>query len=392
MDPDQPLRALGGLTPEAFLRDYWGKKPLVVRGAFPDAAAVITPDALKKLATREEAVSRLVLEAGGAYPWELRHGPFRARDFRGLPPAKWSLLVQEVDRFVPAARALLDPFAFVPRWRLDDVMVSYAPPEGGVGAHVDNYDVFLLQGMGRRRWRIGNAPVLPEGERLVDGLDVAVLADFAWTDEHVLEPGDMLYLPPRVAHEGLALDACLTLSIGFRAPSHAEIVGGYLEHALAALPDGAFYADADLAPTERPGEIDARALEQVRGVLRAALTDDEAIRGWFGTYVTERRRDVEPDDDAPAPATPDAVAAHVGAGRALRHAPGARVAYVRHDGETTLFARGQAYRLEPELAFAASLLADRTSVSAADLAHHLPTPDFADLVAALVADGALVWG
>lgn len=382
------MQLLGGLSPDTFLRDYWQKKPLFVKGALPDFTPPVSPDDLKRLATREDAAARLILEEGGEYPWELRHGPFRLRDFQRLPETKWTFLVQEVDRFSEAARALLDRFSFIPRWRVDDLMISYAAPDGGVGAHIDNYDVFLIQGLGTRRWRIGGRPLAPEDERLVEDLDVSVLADFEWTEEFLCEPGDLLYLPPRFAHEGLALSACMTLSVGFRAPSHADIVSGFLEHALQRFPDDAFYADPDLAPATHPGAIDEAALAQVRSVLARALDDETAFREWFGTFMTESKRfDL---DVAGESVTEDDVAEAVRGGAGVRHTLGVRLAYVDlPDGARTLFAGGQAFRLEPDLAFSAPLLTDRLSVPAADLAPYVDAPDFCQLLATLVAEGFL---
>ena len=384
------MSPLGDLTPDEFLRDYWQKRPLLIRQAFPGFTSPIGPEALKALSTRDDAVSRLILEEGGDYPWQLYHGPFTKRELKGLPEQKWTILVQEVDRLVPEVRALLDPFAFIPHWRIDDVMISYAPAGGGVGAHIDSYDVFLLQGMGRRRWRIGNAPV--EDDTLVDDLDVSILAHFEWTDEYVLEPGDLLYLPPRIAHEGVALDDCLTLSIGFRAPSHAEIVAGFLEHALQTLPDSVFYSDPDLTIPTHPGEISPEAIDQVRSVLKNVLEDETALREWFGTFMTESRRGFE-SEALEDEVDPDALLDAIREGADVAHTPDARFAYVElSGGERTLFARGQAYRLEREIAFAAPLLADRRRIPAAELQPYLDSPDFAELLAALVGDGVLEIG
>lgn len=380
---------LGELTHEQFLRDYWQKKPLLIRQAFPGFLSPVTPQDLKALSTRDDAASRLILEEGGDYPWQLHHGPFTPEELRGLPPHKWTILVQEVDRLVPEIRALLDDFDFIPRWRVDDIMISYAPADGGVGAHIDNYDVFLLQGLGRRRWRIGAEPVADDS--VLEDLDVSILARFEWTHEYVLAPGDMLYLPPRIAHEGVALDDCLTLSIGFRAPSHVEIVTGFLEHALQTMPDDAFYADPDLTVPAHPGEIGAEALAQVRRVLHDALHDETAFREWFGTFMTESRRGF--DGEGGEEREPDEVAAAIRAGAGVSHAPDARFAYVDLDGGArTLFAGGQAYRLEQEVAFAAPLLSDRRAIPAADLQPHLGNPDFLELLAALAGDGFLEIG
>ena len=394
--PDTPLPALGGLSPRQFLAEYWQKKPLFVRGAVPEAAGVVTPDTLQALAERDDAVSRLLLEAGGDYPWELRHGPFPKRTWRRLPPEKWTLLVQEVDRFVPAARALMETFAFVPRWRMDDLMASYAVSEGGVGAHVDNYDVFLIQGAGRRRWRIGDRPIPAAEEVLVEDLDVAMLAEWEAAEAFVVEPGDLLYLPPRFAHEGVALDECLTISVGFRAPSHRDLLGGFLEHALLNAPDDAFYTDPDLTPATHPGEIAPEAVACLHRVLLDAVQDEAAFRLWLGAHLTEAPREMDEPDDPESSSAEEAdhetVAARLREGAALEHAPGARLAYVRSEGgSATLFANGQAYELEPPLAPLAPLLTDHPAIPAEALTPHLATPDVPDLLIALLEDGVLVW-
>ncbi len=383
MPDDAPL---GRLTPEAFLRDYWQKKPLLIPGALPGFTTPVTPEELAGLALEEHVESRLVLEQGGAYPWQLRHGPFEEADFLSLPETHWTLLVQEVDRLLPAVEALRDRFRFVPDWRMDDVMVSYAPAGGSVGAHIDRYDVFLLQGLGRRRWRISGATV--EDETLIPDLDVRILADFEPDAEHVLGPGDMLYLPPRIAHEGVALDDCMTFSIGFRAPSHVEILAGFLEHVLARTDPQARFSDPGLAPPEHPGEIGPDALAQVRHVLREA-TCGEAVADWFGRFMTTPRR----PEALPLPESPHA-SAHVRAalrnGAALRPAAGARLAFIRHaDGTATLFAAGEAYPLGPDLAFAGPLLTDRRPVPASALQAHVDDEAFVALVAGLLNQGTL---
>lgn len=377
---------LAGLTPDTFLRDYWQKRPLLIEDAFPDFVPPVTPEELAGLACEPDVESRLVLEQGGDYPWQLRHGPFEEDDFLALPETHWSLLVQEVDRLLPAVEALRDRFRFVPDWRVDDVMISFAPAQGGVGAHIDNYDVFLLQGLGRRRWRIGDAPV--EDETILPDLDVRVLAGFEPAREYVLQPGDMLYLPPRYAHEGVALDDCMTLSIGFRAPSHEEILTGLVEHALARTDPQARYADPGLRPPLHPGEIGPDALDQVRRVVRKALTG-EALTEWFGTHVTAPRRAEGPlPPEASYPRS--AVRAMLEAGPPLAPAPGARLAFVcRADGAATLFAAGEVFPLAPELAYAAPLLTDRRPVPAEALRAHADDAAFVALVAGLLNQGVL---
>lgn len=356
----------GELSVDEFLRDYWQKKPLLIRQAIPGFRSPLRPEELAGLACEDSVESRLILEEGGEYPWELRIGPFSERTFTRLPAEKWTLLVQEVDRLVPEVAALLDHFRFVPDWRIDDVMISYAPDKGGVGAHIDNYDVFLLQGMGKRRWQISHDVV--EDENLVPDIDVSILEDFEPDEDWVLEPGDMLYLPPRIAHYGIAVGDCMTYSIGFRAPSDAELISQY---AAALAPDAdprQRYSDPDLTPTTRPGEIDVRTLEHVRRAIRRAVEDESSMDRWFGRFVTESRRGYYPplpEDEV----TTEQVREGVESGAVIRRAPGVRMAYfTRADGKTGFFVAGEEYEFDGALANFAALLANRRSLRASELA------------------------
>ncbi|MDZ4701735.1 MAG: cupin domain-containing protein, partial [Rhodothermales bacterium] len=282
-----PDTLLGGLSLEAFLEIYWQKKPLLIRGAFPGMVTPVSPEELMDIACEDDADARLVLERGGDYPWQLLHGPFE-ENFYDLPETHWTLLVQEVNRYVPAVATLLDSFRFVPNWRVDDVMVSYAPPQGGVGAHIDNYDVFLLQGHGHRRWEITREPV--DDDAILPDMDVSVLAHFEPDEDWVLGPGDMLYLPPRVAHRGTAIGNCMTFSIGFRAPSFADVVTGYIDHVADRFTPLDRYADPDLTLPTHPGEITPMVFAKMRAVVFDALGDSAAFDTWFGRFITEPRR------------------------------------------------------------------------------------------------------
>ena len=396
--PASPAPALGDLSPEAFLADYWQKRPVVIREALPSAStssgapdfqSPLAPEELAGLALEDGVESRLVLKEGGAYPWELRHGPFSEDDFRSLPDEKWTLLVQGVDQLVPAVERLLDHFRFLPRWRLDDVMVSYAPEGGGVGAHLDHYDVFLVQGKGRRRWRFSHAPV--EHEEIVPDRDVRMLANFDPDEEVVLEPGDLLYLPPRVAHHGTSVsDDCMTYSVGLRAPSHAEILNGYARACAEQLAERDRFADPDReAPPEHIGEIDAQARKKVRRVVRNAAADEQAVDRWFGRHVT-RPPAGEPLLSPERPPGASELVEAIQRGTGLRPAPGARLAFFENDdGSATLFAGGEAYDLPPARAFAAPLLSDRRRLPAEVLRPHLDTDGVPALLARLVTDGAL---
>src|SRR5688500_16611626 len=230
------------LDVKRFMRQHWQREPLLVRAAFPGFADPLAPREVLALAADPDADARLVQRHGAS--WSVEHGPFSARRIKQLPSRGWKVLVQDANRFSRAAADLLRRFDFIPHARIDDVMVSYAAPGGGVGPHVDSYDVFLLQGHGRRRWRISRQA----DAGFVPGLPLKILRRFEPEQEWVLEAGDMLYLPPGVAHEGVAETECLTWSIGFRAPSDAEVVQGFLDHLSDMLVPSGHYADPGVGP------------------------------------------------------------------------------------------------------------------------------------------------
>lgn len=305
---------LGDMSVEEFLANYWQKKPVLIRKAFPNFESPLEPDELAGLACSEGVMSRLILEQGGDYPWQLKSGPLTEDDFAKLGDHHWTVLVQEVDRHVPAVADLFDRFSFLPGWRKDDVMVSYASKDAGVGAHIDSYDVFLLQGSGRRRWEIG-APIEgyapsdgglraagaaeggPAGGDLdtavglyKEGLDVRILANFTPTEVFELEPGDMLYLPPGVPHNGVAVEPCLTYSFGFLAPSRRDIV---VDFALWHEENRGTvrYSDHDLIGGEsRAGLITDNDLNRVLRMLQHAPIERDALAEWFGTFITRPQR------------------------------------------------------------------------------------------------------
>ena len=282
---------LGGLSSSAFLRDYWQKRPLLVRQAFPGFAGIIGRDAFLRLATRADATSRLVIH----HPrrrrsrWERHDGPFGGLDAGMLPRSHWTLLVNGVESLVPGGWEILSAFDFIPAARRDDLMISYAADGGSVGPHDDLYDVFLLQGPGRRRWQVS-----AQRDRTLDpDAAIKVLARFVPRDEWLLEPGDMLYLPPGVAHHGVAEGPCFTYSLGFLAPSRGELVQSFLEYlgaALAADADpGARYADPDLRPPRDPFQLGDAMVARVAGVLEGIRWDRAAVGEFLGRYLTRPR-------------------------------------------------------------------------------------------------------
>ena len=303
MDVKQPLALLGGISPEQFMQRHWQKKPLRVRQAAPGVLQLPGRAALFELAAREAVESRLVAQLpvvrGGA-PWSLRHGPFPRRALPPLRQKGWSLLVQGVDLHLDAAHAFLQQFRFLPDARLDDMMISFATDGGGVGPHFDSYDVFLLQLQGRRRWRIGTQRDLS----LQEDVPLKILRNFTPRTEYLLEPGDMLYLPPRYAHDGVAIGECMTCSIGFRAPARAELAGELLQRladdAREVLRD-ALYRDrgqpAQQQPAAIPPALHAFALEAVQALLQ----DPQALETVLGEHLSEPKQGVWFEAPGPGP-------------------------------------------------------------------------------------------
>ncbi len=291
-----PTALLGGLTAEQFLAEYWQKKPLLIRQAFTHDICPLSPEELAGLALEEGVEARIIQEAHADGPWQLRRGPFSEQDFVSLPATHWTLLVQQLDAWVPEIHALKQAFRFIPDWRVDDIMASYAPQGGSVGPHFDYYDVFLIQAQGEREWRIGQH--CDRHSPRISGTELNILADFQESERHLLAPGDMLYLPPHLAHYGIAQNACITLSLGFRAPSYQQIIDGFTTHILEQLPPDRFYQDANLETTLHPGEIAPASILKLREIINRALDDDIQLAKWFGAFSTEPKNPaVLPDDD-----------------------------------------------------------------------------------------------
>jgi 50S ribosomal protein L16 3-hydroxylase len=371
-----------GMPPAQFLRDYWQKRPLLVRNAFPGFEPPVAPEDLAGLACEEGVLARLIRHDEARERWQVKSGPLGEADFAKTGNANWTLLVQDVDKWDADVAALLEPFAFLPSWRVDDIMVSYAEPGGGVGAHVDQYDVFLLQGLGRRHWAISTDPHAPKDFR--PDVELKQLVHFEPTHEWLLEPGDMLYLPPGVPHDGVAFGGpCMTFSVGMRAPSQAELTGDLADYLAERLAEDRRYADPDLAPAKSPGEIDAAALARLKAALPfAAALDDAALRDWFGRFITRYR-------NAQAPAPPGrplggaALLKRLQDGAQLLRHPWSRMAWSRGKGGATFFANGQAWPATPALA--RQLCAHRALAPALPLAE----TDLA-LLLALVNEGHLL--
>jgi 50S ribosomal protein L16 3-hydroxylase len=272
---------LGGLTITAFLRDYWQKKPLLIRQAIPGFNGLLDPQQLIALSCDQDAQARVVTQRRGQ--WQLHQAPYEPKDFDALSKAKWTVLLQGLNHYLPEGAELLKLFDFVPHARLDDLMVSYAPKGGGVGPHFDAYDVFLLQGMGHRRWQIST-----QADRtLIEGAPLRILKDFKVEQEWVLAPGDMLYLPPHCAHNGIAEDECMTYSIGFRTPAYQELAEQFLVYLQDRICVEGIYADPALKTQRHPSEIGEGMLQQVEQAIKQVQWGKRDIAGFLGCYLSE---------------------------------------------------------------------------------------------------------
>ncbi len=283
VEADYSLQTLlGGMSVEKFLAEYWHKKPLLVRQALPNFGAWLNRDSLSELAGLDNSESRLVQFKRGKC--QLEYGPFEPKFLQALPKRGWSLLVSGVNHLLREADWLLHQFDFIPAARLDDLMVSFAPPGGGVGPHFDSYDVFLIQGQGRRRWEISSQDDLT----VVEGAPLRILQQFRVDAAWELDPGDMLYLPPQLAHNGVALTDCMTWSVGFRAPKVEEIVGQFLTYLQDQLDLPGIYSDPDLKPQKHVAEIPDSMVEWAEHSIKAAMQWKKAdIVDFLGRYLSE---------------------------------------------------------------------------------------------------------
>jgi 50S ribosomal protein L16 3-hydroxylase len=345
---------------DLFLRDYWQKKPLLIRNPWGQWQNPLAPDELAGLACEEEVESRLIAQDAGN--WQLEHGPLPESRFERLGQKHWTLLVQAVDHHVPAVADLITPFRFIPNWRIDDVMVSLAADGGGVGPHFDQYDVFLIQGLGRRRWQVG--ALCDADTALLAHDDLRLLAHFEPTEEWVLDPGDILYVPPRIAHNGVAVgDDCMTYSIGFRAPSRAELIGHYADDLLENMPDEDRYGDAGLRAQDNPGEIHADALAALHAMMTEKLGDRDAFARWFGGYNSTPKYP-EIDWRPEAPAEPSDVRAMIISQTPLTRNPASRFSFIRQNaGALLLFVDGECVECPAATATFAEMLCAQDSVA-----------------------------
>jgi 50S ribosomal protein L16 3-hydroxylase len=366
------------LDKETFLANYWQRKPLLIRQGIAGYSPPLGADELAGLALEEAVESRIIDYADER--WQLHHGPFSEQDFQRDTP--WTLLVQAVDHYIPEVAQLRQLVDFLPRWRVDDVMASYAVDGGSVGPHYDNYDVFLLQGEGTRRWRLGqfcdaDTPLLPHDE-------LRILRDFQCDQEYLLQPGDILYVPPGVAHWGVAEGECTTFSIGFRAPRVNDMVSRWADSLLQELEPELFYSDSNIEPVTRAGEIRPRDMERVIAQVQAAL-DQGTSNHWFGELVTEPRYEAALDDEDLTEA--QQLLAH-GAGT-VYVSPAARLAWQQEAAGIVIFANGESRLFAHGVLPTMIVLCEHNALAESALAQALSEPDTVALLEHLLGAGCL---
>jgi 50S ribosomal protein L16 3-hydroxylase len=329
----------------AFLREHWQKKPLLIRNPWQSWRNPLSPDELAGLACEDHVESRLITQLSD--DWNAEHGPLPETRFGELGKSPWTLLVQAVDHHAADVAALIEPFRFIPNWRIDDVMVSYASNGGGVGPHFDHYDVFLIQGLGQRRWQIGG--MCDDQTALRAHEDLLLLRNFEVVEEWILDAGDMLYIPPGIAHNGVAVGAdCMTYSIGFRSPSRKELIGNWCDDLLPKLTDDDRYCDPDLSVQKNPGEISTTAIDRLHAMLTEKLSDRGEFAKWFGEYSSTPRYP-ETDWRPEEPIGKEQLHDLLNADHPLLRNPASRFSFIRERGDRLwLFVDGQSFSCEDE--------------------------------------------
>ncbi|MDC9725160.1 MAG: cupin domain-containing protein [Gammaproteobacteria bacterium] len=381
-----------GLSQQEFLEHYWQKKPLLIRQAFTDFESPISPDDLAGLACEPEIESRLIEENGQEGAWQVTNGPLSEDDFARLPATHWTMLVQDVDKHLPELQYLLDPFRFIPDWRRDDLMISYAPEHGTVGPHTDGYDVFLLQAMGTRRWQIGDKPI--HDAELLEGLNLQILAEFNSDKEWILEPGDILYLPPHFAHHGVALNDGMTFSFGFRAPSRTDlldsVVNSLLEHDMGK----SRYTDPDLVLSEHGSEINSDAITRLKQLLHQSIDEAEPIlASALGKFVTDTKSslaNIAQESLADLP-TIDEITRQFDSGDSLSRNLYYRFAWAKNEHGGQLFMAGETYCLDIHGQENLPLLAENSVIKRADWQHLKKDVPSANLLCQLISEGGWNW-
>ena len=382
------INVLGTITAEQFLNEYWQKKPLLIRQAIPNFQSPVSPDELAGLACEAEIESRIVIENHQGQPWHPLHGPFDEEKFSQLPEKNWTLLIQGLDSIVPEVSDLLNYFRFIPNWRIDDIMASYAPVNGSVGPHYDYYDVFLLQAQGKRRWLTGQH--CDENSKTLNNTPLRILEEFETENDWVLEPGDMLYLPPQIAHHGISMGDCITLSIGLRSPTHEQILTSFTDYLCNITVKEQHLDDPNLKLQENPGEMNTAAISQLKNVIESYLKED-SLSSWFGQYSTEPKTDYIvqlPDEPIEEADLPD----YLASSDSIRRNEGSRFSFYQSEdksGQIKLFYDGYEQLLGSECTALVKLICSTNEIPTATIRALLSTGKQTNLLLDLINGGHL---
>jgi len=383
---NKPMKVLGGLTIEEFFRDYWQKKPLFVKNAFQDFVDPMSPDEIAGLSCEDGVPSRFVFEERN---WELKCGPFADKDFANLPEKKWVLLVNDVEKFMPQMRVLSDPFNFIPEWRMDDLQVSYAVDQGTVGAHWDDYDVFLIQGMGKKKWQISYDEVSEND--FVAGLPIRLIEKFNVHEEWIVEPGDLLYLPPRIGHFGVAIGESMTWSVGFRAPKHREMIHDFVEDIIQFTGADERYSDADLLPRELSTELNDDDIDRVMKVIQEGLSNNrDLVADWFGRFMSECKEGQEPETLDEEFST-DEVQGLLEDGADIERVPTVSLYFRETVDEVVMYANGECFALDKKHTKLVQFLCENRQYSPGKMLQFMKDEVAAEFVVDLVNQGILAF-
>lgn len=357
----------GDISIETFLKEYWQKKPLLVRNAFPNFESFISAEELAGLACEEMVESRLISYQTDKDQWQTQHGPFTEESFTSLPTSHWTLLVQAVDHYFPEAHDFMHLFNFIPNWRRDDLMISYATEQGGTGPHYDNYDVFLIQAAGKREWQIGGNHNEQSPRR--SDTELKILTEFEAEKTWELNAGDMLYLPPQFGHNGIALDNhCMTYSVGFRAPSHEEIINSFADFISENLEEEKRYTDPDIVLQKNSGEITDISINKLKNILSTYVNDDERLVEWFGTYITTPKYlDETIEQRVLVDCSTDDIINHLNKSGLIKCNEASRFSYSEQDKKILFFADGKKIECDIELLNLIQLLCENQTVSLSNI-------------------------
>lgn len=338
---------LGNISQQTFMEEYWQKKPLLVRQAFPNFESPISADELAGLACEEEINSRIIMEKDAEHPWFPMFGPMNDEIYSSMPETHWSLIVNDLEKYIPELSWIIDRFRFIPEWRLDDLMISYAADQGSVGPHIDLYDVFILQGQGKRRWQISSQPVNEDNQ--IKETPLRIQKKFQAEEEWIVEPGDMLYLPPGVSHYGVSLGESLSYSIGFRATSHADMVNEFISHITQSLSAKLTYHDPDQTIQQHSNEIKQDALQRITEIFKEYLQPDHPeLQRWFGCFVSDTKTSIDtaPENEINSIEELKQLANTT----TLSRHPASRFAFAQNPDNTLLFIDGEDYEVNPDFA------------------------------------------